>query len=386
MTESSNLFVELLQFCLGTRDCLSCLPNADGWRYLFEESQRQALPGIFLEGIHRLSIQDSRLTGNLPKELMLQWIGLALQIEQRNALTTKVCGEVVGQMEKDGMRCCVLKGQANHRYYPEKMANLRSCGDVDVWVCSVKDSRFMAHSDVGRVLEYVDAHWKRTGLCWLHCIFIDKSGVPVEVHFHPSFFSRPKYFKRFITYFSDFETCIERVSVDGVEIPAMRVEKDVIYQMNHIYRHLIDEGVGLRQIVDYYWLLRRFFDERLTVIDKAKVMEILSWLGMRKFAGALMYVMKELLGMPSKYLLCEPSEKDGEFLMNEILLSGNFGHNDSRMGDVLNGGYLKSRISQASRRFKRNMRFFTSYPGEVIWEPIVRVGHYIWKKLRLWRY
>lgn len=46
--------------------------------------------------------------------------------------------------------------------------------------------------------------------------------------------------------------------VDGVKIPAMRVAEDVIYQMNHIYWHLIDEGVGLRQIIDYYFCLRQF--------------------------------------------------------------------------------------------------------------------------------
>lgn len=179
---------------------------------------------------------------------------------------------------------------------------------------------------------------------------------------------------------------MERVKIDGVVFSAIRAEEDVIYQMNHIFRHLIDEGVGLRQVVDYYWLLRRFSDERLAIRDKATVMEIVSWLGMSKFSGALMYVLRELLGMPDKYLLCEPSEKDGKFLMEEILISGNFGHQDPRMGQLASGSYLKSRMSQASRRFKRNMRFFTSYPGEVIWEPIVRVEHFIWKKLKLWRY
>ena len=73
--------------------------------------------------------------------------------------------------------------------------------------------------------------------------------------------------------------------------------------------------------------------------------------------------------------------------MKEILISGNFGHGDPRMGDIsIKGGYLRNRVSQALRRFKRNMRFLTSYPGEVIWEPIVRIEHFMWKKLRLWRW
>ena len=377
---NGNLFIELLQIALGVRDDLSRVPSAVEWQCLFDEAQRQAIAGILACGIERLPKEQQPLT---------------LQIEQRNALTTKVCGEVVGQMEKDGLRCCVLKGQANHRYYPEGMGNRRNCGDVDVWVQKKSDVR-CKKSDVKSVLEYVDAHYERDGLCWLHCNFTHKSGVPVEVHFHPSFFSRPKYNRRFQQYFSDMEQSVERVRIDGVEISAMKAEEDVIYQMNHIFRHLIDEGVGLRQIIDYYYLLvngswtsqATESSARLMVhgLDKATVMEIVSWLGMRRFAGALMYVLRELLGMPEKYLLCEPSEKDGKFLMEEILMSGNFGHNDPRMGQVASGGYLKSRMSQAWRRFKRNMRFVSSYPGEVIWEPIVRVEHFVWKKLKLWRY
>lgn len=383
-----NLFVELLQVSLGTREGISRVPSVHEWENIYEEAQRQAIAGILLEGVQRLMVYGEGFMVNFPKDLMLQWIGMTLQIEQRNALTTKVCGEVVGQMEKDGLRCCVLKGQANHRYYPEDMANRRNCGDIDIWASPNKFQVSSSKFQVRKVLEYVDAHWERTGLCWLHCNFTDKSGVPVEVHFHPSFFSRPKYNKRFQKHFSDIEQFVERTTIDGVEIPAMRVEEDVIYQMNHIYRHLIDEGVGLRQVIDYYYVLRQFHDSCLKVhgFGKLAVNRNIEYLGMKRFAGALMYVLRELLGMPEEYLLCAASEKDGKFLMEEILLSGNFGHQDPRMGQVAKGSYLISRFSQACRRFKRNMRFISSYPGEVIWEPIVRVEHFAWKKLGMWKW
>ncbi len=107
---------------------------------------------------------------------------------------------------------------------------------------------------------------------------------------------------------------------------------------------------------------------------------------MKRFAGALMYALQKLLGLSEDYLLCPAVEKDGIFLMNEILISGNFGHDDPRKGIISEErGYLRSRVSQALRRFKRNIRFLTIYPGEVIWEPIVRVEHLVWKKLELWR-
>ena len=402
-----KLFIELLRISVGSRLAQdSWLMNqecsAAEWLSVLEEAERHAVVGIMVCGLDRLKTCGAKCMESMSQGLMLQWIGEVMQIEQRNALTTKVCGEVVGQMEKDWLRCCVLKGQANHRYYPKGIGNRRNCGDIDIWVepinslkfsveslesvQRISSSRFKVQGAVREVLEYVDAHYERDGLCWLHCNFTDKSGVPVEVHFHPSFFSRPKYNRRFQRYFADMEQCVERVKIDGVEIPAMKIEKDVIYQMNHIYRHLIDEGVGLRQVVDYYYLLVNGSRLMGHGFDKVATMQTVEWLGMKRFAGALMYVLRELLGMPSEYLLCEPVEKDGKFLMEEILLSGNFGHNDPRMGQVASGGYLKSRMSQAWRRFKRNMRFVSSYPGEVIWEPIVRVEHFAWKKLKLWRY
>lgn len=90
--------------------------------------------------------------------------------------------------------------------------------------------------------------------------------------------------------------------------------------------------------------------------------------------------------MNDEMLLCPASVTDGEFLMNEIMLSGNFGQGDPRMAEINAQGYYNSRAKLACRRFKRNMRFLTSYPGEVFWEPITRVEHFFWKKLKLWRF
>lgn len=371
-----DLFIELLQVTLGTRGNLSRVPSASEWQFLLDEAQRQAVDGIMVAGLERLP--DNQRP---PQMILLQWIGMCQQIEVQNTLTTKTCQQICEQLDFDGFFACVLKGQSNYRYYPTEMKNRRSCGDVDVWVVPKAESKH----PVKEVVEYVDANYNMDVLCWLHNGFTDERGVPVEVHFRPSFMSEPCKNKRFQKHFGDILSCRTFTELEGAEIPCMKVDEDVIYQMNHLYRHLIDEGVGLRQVVDYYYLLSAWNKEHER--SKEDTMMIVSHLGMKKFAGALMYVLQELLRTPSELLLCPASVADGKFLMNEILMSGNFGHNDPRMGAISsNGGYFRSRASQAWRRFKRNMRFVTSYPGEVIWEPIVRVEHFVWKKLKLWRF
>lgn len=373
-----DLFVELLQVALNSRDSLSQVPSIVEWDNLFNEAQRQAVVGIMVAGLERLP-ENQRPS----KMLLLQWIGLCQQLEAQNILTTKTCYSICERLKNDGFKACVLKGQSNYRYYPTEMKNRRNCGDIDVWVQAKSDRRCKSY-DVRRVIEYVQNHYDMNGLCWLHTSHVEKSGVPVEIHLRASFMSEPFKNRRFQKHFADVDECRTFAELDGVEIPCLKVDEDVIYQMNHIYRHLIDEGVGLRQVVDYYYLLQTWNKQHIR--SKNETMKIISWLGMKRFAGALMYVLREVCGINESLLLCPASEKDGKFLMNEIMLSGNFGQNDPRMGNVATGGYLKSRMSQASRRFKRNMRFFTSYPGEVIWEPIVRVEHFIWKKLKLWSY
>lgn len=374
-----DLFIELLQVSVGTRDKLSRVPFGLEWNQLFTEAEKQALIGILASGLERLP--DAQKP---PKELLLNWIGLTIQIEQQNILTTPVCQSICKQLEKDGFMPCILKGQSNYRYYPVEMKNRRSCGDVDVWVQTMYDGR-CKKSDVRRVIEFVQSNFEMNGLCWLHTSHVEKSGVPVEIHLRASFMSEPCKNRRFQKHFSNIAVCREYVDLEGETIPVMKVDEDVIYQMNHIYRHLIDEGVGLRQVVDYYFLLKAWNKKHIST--KEETMKIVSWLGMKKFSGALMYVLREVCGMSEEMFLCPVSVKDGQFLMNEILMSGNFGHGDPRMGEInYDGGYLRSRASQACRRFKRNMRFITSYPSEVIWEPIVRVEHFVWKKLKLWRF
>ena len=363
------MFYEVLQAGLGVRAELSRALSLEEWSKVYQEAQRQAVLGVLACGLERLPKEQQP-----PKEVLLQWVAPTIRVEHQNAIVFKACKDVVAQFEKDGFRTCVLKGKANHRYYPANMQNRRSSGDIDIWVEPDSEA---SDKSAGVVLDYVRSHHEITGLCWLHCNYTEGKGVPIEVHFHPSFMNEPCKNRRFLRHFSSIERCAESVDIDGVELPVLKVEEDVIYQMNHIYRHLLDEGVGLRQVVDYYFLLRAWNNNATR--SREETMCIVSKFGMKRFAGALMYVMREVCGMENEMLLCEPNERDGRFLLSEIMAAGNFGHADPRMSSVSGPG-LRRQISRAWRRINRNMRFVTSYPGEVMWEPIARFYHFIWKK------
>lgn len=146
----------------------------------------------------------------------------------------------------------------------------------------------------------------------------------------------------------------------------------VVYILLHIYRHLLGEGIGLRQLLDYYYVLRRDIGHE----DKEETLALLKQLRLYRFARGIMYVLQNVFGLEDRFLLCEPCVTDGEMLLSEILIAGNFGHYDPRIdwSQKRNG-----KFSVFVKRCRRNLRFVRYYPAEVICTPIFKIWHQFWR-------
>lgn len=160
---------------------------------------------------------------------------------------------------------------------------------------------------------------------------------------------------------------------------------NIIFQLVHIYRHLLDEGIGLRQLLDYYFLLRGTV-QSLTDKQKKTIADKLSTFGLNRIAGAVMFVLRKVFLMEEEYMIVPINERYGRQLLGEIMIAGNFGHYDPRLKDIGQASHDTSyQIRHAIRRFTRNTRFLMVYPSEVIFEPFARVFHFWWRKFELWK-
>lgn len=378
-------FYTILQSAIGKTVQLSHTLSEKEWNEIFGLAKKQALVGIMFEGVERLPQEQWP-----PRNVVLQWAMMVESIKHRNRQTTDVCLRLTEALSKDGFETCILKGQANHVYYDglnseHSLGPLRICGDVDAWIWPKEKTKHPVKS----IIDYCQSKKILLSLCHLHAEVKPVNGVPVEIHFRPSFLNTPmrdRYFQRL------FQSAhFEKVNIDGCcKLTKLRVDYDLLFQMNHIYRHLLDEGVGMRQVLDFYMLLKAYRKEslvRVNLMDGSALQRHVKACGMGRFASALMYVLQKIFDMDSSELLCVPSEHHGSFLLDEMMLAGNFGQYDARMRAlVVKKGKLSYQLQKASRRFKRNLRFLTSYPEEVIWEPIARVEHFLWRKYRLYRF
>ena len=380
-------FYTILQSAIGKTVQLSHTLSEKEWNEIFGLAKKQALVGIMFEGVKRLPQEQWP-----PRNVVLQWAMMVESIKHRNRQTTDVCLRLTEALGKDGFETCILKGQANHVYYDglnseHSLGQLRICGDVDAWIWPKKPTKHPVKS----IIDFCQEKHILVSLCHLHAEVKPIDGVPIEIHFRPSFLNAPWRDRAFQKIFRKAQ--FVKANIDGCgEIQKMRVDYDLIFQLNHIYRHLLDEGVGLRQVLDFYVLLKDYHRQAAAsqgnvLMSKAELMQKIRACGMSRFASALMYVLQEIFAMKEEYLICPASKKHGKFLLSEMMLAGNFGHYDERMVQLeVKKGKLSYQLRKAQRRFKRNLRFLTSYPEEVICEPMARVAHWIWRKYRLWRW
>lgn len=378
-------FFSILQAAIGKSVRLSHSLSDDEWQEMFELAQKQALLGIAFEGVKKLPQEQWPKGG-----MVLKWTMAAEAIKHRNRQTTDACLRLTEIMSKEGFDICILKGQANHVYYDRlidgvSLGMLRVCGDVDAWIWPKEK---ILHP-VKCIIDYCHRKNILLSLCHLHVEVKPLGGVPVEIHLRPSFLNSPWRNRCFQKLFQTAKFEIVEIDKCGM-VKKLRVDYDLIFQMNHIFRHLLDEGVGMRQVLDFYVLLKEYNkeqNEQTELMNRSEIMLHIRACGMRRFASALMFVLQDMFDMSNDELLCAASENHGTFLMVEMMAAGNFGHYDERMKTLeVRKGKLSYQLQKAQRRFKRNLRFLTSYPEEVICEPFARVYHFVWRKFGLYRY
>ncbi len=361
---SSKDHLSFLCYCLSEHSTPvpECVKRIN-WTDLLKFGLKQGIAGIYAYTIleNNKALEDVKWYGNCPAPReVLKWSKFLINIRERNKRINRYTAKAVNGFAQSGIRTCILKGQGNTLFY--KNPYIRSSGDIDIWADAPRMKLFALVRSI-----FPEAPFK----CQ-HIDFPVWKEAPVEVHFFPMYLENPISNYRLNRFFKKEKEkqFSNKVSLPGtnckIAIPAPLF--NAVYQLTHINVHILIEGIGLRQFIDYYYVLRQLNDE-----DRQTVAKLVSYFKIRHLAESVMYIEHTILGLDEKYLFVKPDEKRGAHLAKQIIADGNFGrHNADNPGD-------RSFWKKQFWKLKRNAHFVFDYPSEELWEPVFRIAHFLWR-------
>lgn len=369
METTRLLYLDFLRFCL---DKTHGIPDGVGninWADLKEFAKQQAIVGICWQGMSRLG--DIKVNKPTDDDV-LAWMALVQKTQKQNSKLNERTAFVSRTFLNEGFPNCILKGQGNALYYPDP--SLRSSGDIDIWLDGSRE----------KITHYVKTLCPTAEPIYLHIDFPAVKGATVEVHYMPSYVNNFWANRRLQRWFNEEKKrqmshvvkpqTIPSEDAKGSKHASFTTPTDdfnLVFQLCHIMHHIFDEGIGLRQLIDYYYLLRHATD-----VDREELRHRLSSFGLRRFARAIMWIEHEQLGLPEEFLIDEPDEQAGRVVFDDILRGGNFGKfND----DYEHASKRRIYPRRAWMKLRHSMGLVRYFPGEALSEPFFRVWHFFWR-------
>ena len=360
MMAHDRLF-ELLRIEFGVQETLSRPLLEEEWTEVYALAVKHCVVGLVFGAIQRMPRAMEP-----PKNIRLKFIYYTDKIQQRNAILDAQCREITEKLSDLQMESCILKGQGLALLYPDP--EFRQSGDIDVWTRpssgGVTDRRSM--------VELFESRWKVEKTFYHHVdIFpFGTKGTEVEAHFTPSWMNSPHLNRRLQKYFAEQAPVQFANELSGKGYCAPTSGFNTVYGMIHLYRHLLLEGFGLRQLCDYYVILTHSSER-----DRAEAAKVFSALRMKRFAGAIMYVLKEMFSLDEKFFIFRADASKGRMMYEEIMMAGNFGKSDSRNRNI------KRKYTPGTflRKTARVFRYIPLAGSEALFSPVFRLWQYFWR-------
>ena len=308
---NQNAFLTLVKAGLWESNA-QLLPTGDvDYAAVMSLAEEQSVVGLVTVGLEH--VVDVRV----PKEVLLQFIGQSLELEQRNLGMNGFIAGMVEKMRTAGIYLLLLKGQGIAQCYEKPL--WRACGDVDFLLSDDynRAKSFLipladnVKSDSGKHLGMDIESWVVELHGNLHC------GLSSKINRVIDDVQRDIFKRGDVRSWQDGNT---QVFLPGID-------SDVFFVFTHFLNHFYKGGLGLRQICDWCRLLWTYRDSirRDLLHSRLKKAGLMTeWKAFGAFA--VEYLRMPIDSMPfyeNHYRWTNKAEKIKCF----IIRVGNFGHN-----------------------------------------------------------
>lgn len=322
------------------------------WGKVYKLAEEQSVIGLIAAGIGSLPPSERP-----PQEVVLQFVGSTLQLEQRNKSMNKFVAKLIERLRKDGVYALLVKGQGIAQCYEKPL--WRSSGDVDLLL---SDSNYEEAKKVliplATDVETEYTHFKHQAMTinnWVVELHgTQHSRLSGRVDKMIDSVQRDVFFGGNVRSWQNGRTL--------VFLPAPN--EDVIFVFTHILHHFFFEGIGLRQLCDWcrlLWTYKDSLDHRLLESRLRTAGIMTEWKAFAAFAV-------DYLGMPVEAMPLYSADtcwsKKANRICSFVLEVGNFGHKQQR--DYNGMSYIKRKIVSSWMRLSDMLRHFPLFPKDSI--------------------
>lgn len=322
------------------------------WNYIYQLTKEQSVQGLVLQGIEEFRAHGINL--NIPKIIVLQWIGEVQMIERRNKDMNAFIFELIEKLRKADIYTLLVKGQGIAQCYEKPL--WRSCGDVDLFLSY--DNYQKAKSCLLPIADHVDPEDTNK----LHLAMTINSWV-VELHgtMHTVISNK---INRVLDYVQEAIFTHGEVRVwdnNGADLYLPNPDNDIIIIFTHFINHFYGEGVGIRQICDWCRLLWKYH----SVIDNMRLKIRIEEMNLMTEWTSFAYFAVTYLGMPEKamplYVKSSSIKRKADHICRIIIGTGNLGQNKDNSYRNTSSKF-KSNIITFWRRFREFSLIATIFP------------------------
>ena len=318
--------------------------NKVDWRAILGIAKNQTVTGVVFDGLQNLD------NCRCDRDILLEWISITNRIEAENRNLNQALAFFVYKFREHGLNPIALKGQCVAQYYKNPLH--RHPGDIDLYFKEGYDEANKLIADMPNVVEEEETTYHKG-------FYV--SGVSIENHLrYVDFYSidnKRRWEEILPLLHNDKYDKMRIISKHGkeVDICYFNPQLNAIYLFLHIQHHLLQTGIGLRQVCDWACLWKSKEQE----IDKELFLKVVDILPIKRCMTALTWIVENYLGLPKGTIPLDTTGKqackDGEFLLNDIMRGGNFGRGFGFMdGFVRNKHWhnLRTYVSALKRMIK----------------------------------
>ena len=357
ITFAQQQFLELLRAGLwGTpADPALFTEEATDWKEILRIAKEQTVQVIVADGIETLPKEKWP-----PKQAMIRLMMTRVKTSQMHTLLNTTLCQVVNALNAEGIPSVLLKGQGVAKNY--RLPESRMCGDIDLYVGK---ENFEKASDVICTLgpTHVKEEKEQDSL---HRNFT-LNGAEIELHKHSTESANKKQKtlinewtqKGLDNHFYDGSLPTINFGDTAVNIPSANF--NAVFLLHHAARHMITEGISLRQICDWAMYLYQHHTE----INESELQETLDKLHMSTIWKEFGILAVTMLHLDATALTAAPKEFKSSkttLLLENIFKSGNFGRYDNYRRTPNESSYIKRKWRSLCFQTLRFIKIYPLFP------------------------